>query len=105
LIYGRTPISEMQIGRNEKCPSCGETPVYPFLSNMSQKKADVLCGRETVQIRSEMLKRLPKEELMKKLSPSSEKWMRMIICCMYNMRRSESSFLTMEEPLFTAQMI
>ncbi|MBK4208123.1 thiamine biosynthesis protein MoeB [Bacillus licheniformis] len=58
----------MQIGRNEKCPSCGETPVYPFLSNMSQKKADVLCGRETVQIRSEMLKRLPKEELMKKLS-------------------------------------
>lgn len=58
----------MQIGRNEKCPSCGETPVYPFLSDMSQKKADVLCGRETVQIRSDMLKRLPKEELMKKLS-------------------------------------
>lgn len=56
----------MEIGRNETCPSCGETPVFPFLSNMGQKKADVLCGRETVQIRSDMLKRLPKEELMKK---------------------------------------
>lgn len=59
---------EMRISRNEECPSCGHAPVYPHLSDRSQKKADVLCGRETVQIRSEALKRLPKEELAEKLA-------------------------------------
>lgn len=41
---------------------------FSFPQQHEPKKADVLCGRETVQIRSDMLKRLPKEELMKKLS-------------------------------------
>lgn len=35
----------MEIGRNETCPSCGETPVFPFLSNMSQKKP-TFCAEE-----------------------------------------------------------
>ncbi|KAA6453050.1 MoeB/ThiF family adenylyltransferase [Bacillus swezeyi] len=59
---------EMQIDRHKNCLSCGQAPVYPFLQNSKQKKADVLCGRETVQIRSDMLKHLPKQELIEKLA-------------------------------------
>ncbi|NUU63674.1 ThiF family adenylyltransferase [Paenibacillus agri] len=33
------------------CPSCGEKPVYPFLSATNLSKTAVLCGRDTVQIR------------------------------------------------------
>ncbi|MFD1362404.1 MoeB/ThiF family adenylyltransferase [Lentibacillus salinarum] len=32
------------------CPSCGKEPIHPFLSQ-SQTKTEVLCGRNTVQIR------------------------------------------------------
>ncbi|WP_276210410.1 ThiF family adenylyltransferase [Heyndrickxia coagulans] len=35
--------------KNKDCPSCGGHPVYPALQ--SQSSADVLCGRDTVQIR------------------------------------------------------
>ena len=31
--------------RKRKCPTCGEQPVYPFLSLDNQTKTDVLCGR------------------------------------------------------------
>lgn len=33
------------------CPTCGETPVYPFLQYDQQTKSAVLCGRSAVQIR------------------------------------------------------
>ncbi|WP_077736901.1 MoeB/ThiF family adenylyltransferase [Bacillus sonorensis] len=59
---------KMKIDRNEECPSCGKTPDYPFIQDASQKKAAVLCGRETVQIRSDMLKRIPKQELKERLA-------------------------------------
>ncbi|NPC92387.1 thiamine biosynthesis protein MoeB [Bacillus sp. WMMC1349] len=57
---------EMKVTRNEKCASCGQK-LYPSLQNSQQKKAEVLCGRDTVQIRNEGLKRLSKQELMQKL--------------------------------------
>ncbi|WP_226035895.1 MoeB/ThiF family adenylyltransferase [Aquibacillus saliphilus] len=34
------------------CPSCGNEPSYPYLSYDAQTKTEVLCGRDTVQIRS-----------------------------------------------------
>ena len=34
------------------CPSCGENPVYPYLQFENRIKTTVLCGRDTVQIRS-----------------------------------------------------
>ncbi|MDQ0160259.1 thiazole biosynthesis adenylyltransferase ThiF [Alkalibacillus salilacus] len=37
--------------KKEGCPSCGESPVYPYLSYENQTKTAVLCGRNTVQIR------------------------------------------------------
>ncbi|WP_025682671.1 ThiF family adenylyltransferase [Paenibacillus maysiensis] len=33
------------------CPSCGTHPTYPYLSVAHRQKTDVLCGRDTVQIR------------------------------------------------------
>ncbi|MEC0127117.1 MoeB/ThiF family adenylyltransferase [Paenibacillus pabuli] len=33
------------------CPSCGEKAAYPYLSASNLEKTDVLCGRDTVQIR------------------------------------------------------
>ncbi|MFC3750014.1 ThiF family adenylyltransferase [Paenibacillus sp. GCM10012306] len=40
------------------CPSCGEKPLYPFLSATNLSKTAVLCGRETVQIRPARSSRL-----------------------------------------------
>ncbi|WP_411955206.1 thiazole biosynthesis adenylyltransferase ThiF [Alkalibacillus sp. S2W] len=37
--------------KKEGCPSCGESPSYPYLSYENQTKTAVLCGRNTVQIR------------------------------------------------------
>lgn len=33
------------------CPSCGPAPRYPYLDAANRQKTDVLCGRDTVQIR------------------------------------------------------
>lgn len=53
--------------KRDHCPSCGAEPVYPYLQPENRPKASVLCGRDTVQIRSEALKRLDKEELVNRL--------------------------------------
>jgi adenylyltransferase/sulfurtransferase len=37
--------------KDQACLTCGEHPVYPFLSQENQMKTAVLCGRDTVQIR------------------------------------------------------
>ncbi|WHY99768.1 MoeB/ThiF family adenylyltransferase [Peribacillus simplex] len=37
--------------RTESCPSCGLDKTYPYLSYENQTKTEVLCGRNTVQIR------------------------------------------------------
>lgn len=37
--------------RKEDCPSCGVKSNYPYLSASNLEKTDVLCGRDTVQIR------------------------------------------------------
>ncbi|PFA69672.1 thiamine biosynthesis protein MoeB [Bacillus sp. AFS015802] len=38
--------------KRDGCPSCGENPVYPYLQFENRTKTTVLCGRDTVQIRS-----------------------------------------------------
>lgn len=37
--------------KDDHCPSCGQNPDYPYLSNEHQTKSSILCGRDTVQIR------------------------------------------------------
>ncbi|MDQ1005159.1 sulfur carrier protein ThiS adenylyltransferase [Neobacillus niacini] len=43
----------VKVGKMKKatCLSCGDNPIYPFLSFENQMKTEVLCGRDTVQIR------------------------------------------------------
>ncbi|MRH44737.1 thiamine biosynthesis protein MoeB [Aquibacillus halophilus] len=36
------------------CPSCGANPTFPYLDYDTQTKTEVLCGRDTVQIRSNL---------------------------------------------------
>ncbi len=38
--------------KKDECPSCGDNPVYPYLQYENRTKTTVLCGRDTVQIRS-----------------------------------------------------
>lgn len=42
---------KMSSARKSNCPSCGSQPTYPHLSQAGQSKTEVLCGRDTVQIR------------------------------------------------------
>lgn len=37
--------------KDEGCLSCGSAPTYPYLEKENLMKSDVLCGRDTVQIR------------------------------------------------------
>ena len=65
----------MNVARAKKtdCPTCGENPSYPYMSYEQQTKTEILCGRNTVQIRSsrevhlqELAKRLEKVGKLKK---------------------------------------
>lgn len=38
--------------KTDDCPSCGLNRTYPYLSYENQTKVAVLCGRNTVQIRT-----------------------------------------------------
>lgn len=38
--------------KKANCPTCGMEPIYPYLDIHSQTKTEILCGRNTVQIRS-----------------------------------------------------
>ncbi|KEK24211.1 thiazole biosynthesis adenylyltransferase ThiF [Bacillus gaemokensis] len=38
--------------RKHNCPSCGEGAIYPYLNTENTSKTAVLCGRNTVQIRT-----------------------------------------------------
>ncbi|WDF52785.1 MoeB/ThiF family adenylyltransferase [Paenibacillus sp. KACC 21273] len=42
---------KMNSARKPNCPSCGSQPTYPHLTQAGQSKTEVLCGRDTVQIR------------------------------------------------------
>lgn len=37
--------------KNGDCPTCGQHPTYPYLTIENQTKADILCGRDAIQIR------------------------------------------------------
>ncbi|MBO9129177.1 thiazole biosynthesis adenylyltransferase ThiF [Bacillus sp. 165] len=49
--------------KKDSCPSCGEHRTYPYLSFENQTKTEVLCGRNTVQIRPSKPMELTLEEL------------------------------------------
>lgn len=57
-------VSSMKKG---DCPSCGQSPSYPYLNEDNHTKTAVLCGRETVQIRPPRLMNLDLDQLAKQL--------------------------------------
>jgi molybdopterin-synthase adenylyltransferase len=54
--------------RKEHCPSCGSQPVYPYLTAANTERSDVLCGRDTVQIRPAQRQKLDLEVTAQRLS-------------------------------------
>lgn len=57
---------DMKRSKKDLCPTCGENPTFPFLSYESQTKMEVLCGRNTVQIRAK--RKIYLDELEQRLS-------------------------------------
>ncbi|SHF91942.1 MoeB/ThiF family adenylyltransferase [Ornithinibacillus halophilus] len=43
---------KMDRAKKKSCPSCGDNPSYTYLNYESQTKTEILCGRNTVQIRN-----------------------------------------------------
>ncbi len=58
----------VKAARNADCPSCGSHPVYPYLTAANTERSDVLCGRDTVQIRPAWRQNLNLEETAQRLS-------------------------------------
>lgn len=55
--------------KNKDCPTCGNAPIFPFLSLNQTTKMDVLCGRDAVQIRPSTPKRVSIEDISKRIHP------------------------------------
>lgn len=53
--------------KREDCLSCGPAAAYPYLSAASHRKTEVLCGRETVQIRPAVKRKVRLQDVADKL--------------------------------------
>ena len=58
--------------KKDTCLSCGRLRTYPSLTFEGQTKTEVLCGRNTVQIRPGVRKSFNLEEIKKRLQRSVE---------------------------------
>ncbi|WMT42927.1 MoeB/ThiF family adenylyltransferase [Paenibacillus sp. D2_2] len=58
--------------RRSDCASCGEAATYPYLSAVGTRKTEVLCGRDTVQIRPAQPKELNLAEMAQTLGRLGE---------------------------------
>lgn len=58
--------------RRSDCASCGEAANYPYLSAAGTRKTEVLCGRDTVQIRPAQPRKVDLPELAQKLGRLDE---------------------------------
>ncbi|WP_379127544.1 ThiF family adenylyltransferase [Paenibacillus sp. sgz500958] len=54
--------------RKQECLSCGSHPTYPYLMAANTERSDVLCGRDTVQIRPAHRQKLDLAETAKRLN-------------------------------------
>ncbi|RCX23539.1 molybdopterin/thiamine biosynthesis adenylyltransferase [Fontibacillus phaseoli] len=70
----RNEQTSMKVGaaKREDCLSCGNHRTYPFLSAANHRKSEVLCGRNTVQIRPAVKRKLQLPEIAEKLERLSE---------------------------------
>lgn len=59
---------KVQNAKSNDCHSCGEVRTYPYLRYENATKAEVLCGRNTVQIRPKTIGKINLDELYYKLT-------------------------------------
>lgn len=65
LWNNRYQSINIERAKKDNCPTCGANPSYYYLDYQNQTKTEVLCGRDTVQIRASQP--IPLEELEKTL--------------------------------------
>lgn len=58
----------VKAAKKENCPSCGSHPIYPYLTAANTVRSDVLCGRDTVQIRPAKRQKLNLQETASRLT-------------------------------------
>lgn len=58
----------VKAAKKDSCPSCGSHPVYPYLTAANTERSDVLCGRDTVQIRPAQRRQLNLQETAARLA-------------------------------------
>ncbi|MCM3160870.1 thiazole biosynthesis adenylyltransferase ThiF [Metabacillus litoralis] len=58
--------------KNDACPTCGNDPVFPYLTAEMETKAAVLCGRDTVQIRPSSGKQFSFEQIAERIKPIAD---------------------------------
>lgn len=59
--------------RKNDCPSCGESPIYPFLSARESIHFAILCGRDTVQLSWPPNRRVSLPAFVKSVEPIVDK--------------------------------
>lgn len=59
---------KMSKAKDKGCLSCGEAPMYPYLEQENLMRSEVLCGRDTVQIRPPKRGEVDLNELSARLS-------------------------------------
>lgn len=64
--------TKLDSARKSDCLSCGTHPVYPFLSAINNTKGEVLCGRDTIQIRPGRKVKLDLEMMAERLGDLPE---------------------------------
>ncbi|KEZ52300.1 thiazole biosynthesis adenylyltransferase ThiF [Metabacillus indicus] len=71
----RNQFSKISVAKvkNPSCPSCGENPIYPYLTGDKSAKTSVLCGRDTVQIRPAEARSLDFQSLANQLEQAAQK--------------------------------
>ncbi|WP_117168984.1 MoeB/ThiF family adenylyltransferase [Paraliobacillus sediminis] len=52
LWHNQFQTIKMDRAKDLDCPTCGSNPSYPYLQYDKQTKTEILCGRDTVQIRN-----------------------------------------------------
>lgn len=63
---------KMNAAKKPDCLSCGQGATYPYLSHSGSRKTEVLCGRDTVQIRPAQPRKWNLEETAKALTRLGE---------------------------------
>lgn len=58
----------VKAAQKKDCPSCGFQPTYPYLTAANTERSDVLCGRDTVQIRPAKVHKLNLQETAERLT-------------------------------------